>query len=302
MSSSCRRQNADARPVGAPASAVTQPAKKKSSRRTKTGTVSTETRVASTAEEILNELDDTGFDPSFRNLEVNQEKHPPHIESLPAATHPTSSSASSHFHLLGDHPPPPPAMMPSSNVPPPSPSRADLTTANPYATLPPGWSTAVNAADGRVYFWEAATGRTSWTHPWAGQSRQARVVEPGLFHQLGSQKPVFDSNTRYDDSLLPHQENPNYASKRPDSSECSAFVALFLCLPLGIMAVYHSLSTNRAWNDGRYGDAVHHARQAPRYATLGNVLGIIFWMYMLFFREPGGVDWEWPNWEGWGDR
>lgn len=77
---------------------------------------------------------------------------------------------------------------------------------------------------------------------------------------------------------------------RPDSHQCAALCSLCLCPPIGAIAMYHSWSVDRCWQKGQYGEAVQHARQAPQFACLGNVLGILFWVYWVFVRD-GGVDW-----------
>jgi len=98
----------------------------------------------------------------------------------------------------------------------------------------------------------------------------------------------------------PMQEHPSRAAHRPDNHQCNAFCSLCLCPPVGIIALYHSISVDRCWNQGLYGDSVNHARQAPKYACLGNVVGIGFWIYWLFFRE--GSEFEWPDFDfDWGD-
>ena len=209
-----------------------------------------------------------------------------------SATQQSGNAASTPFRRFGQWlggGEEPPTTMPST--PPPPPTRTELTTENAYATLPTGWSTAVNPVDGRIYYWEEATGKTSWTHPLAQSAPPPSDLEGRLQHQRDmTRKP------------LPHEDNPLYASRRPDTHECNSFVALCLFPPLGIIAIYHTCSVNRAWNHGRYGDAVHHARQAPKYATLAIVVGIVFWIYWIFFREEGGGRWEWPKWEApWGD-
>lgn len=47
-------------------------------------------------------------------------------------------------------------------APPPPPKKAQNQS---FPALPDGWTTAVSPEDGRVYYWETHTGRTSWVHP-----------------------------------------------------------------------------------------------------------------------------------------
>lgn len=228
--------------------------------------------------------------------------HPSH----PSRTTPYAA----HHHQSSPPPPPPPPNAPLNAPPPALPNQQDLTSSNPYSSLPPGWSTAVDAS-GRVYFWESSTGKTSWTHPWAtppqkppafmttgfgslfGNPLQSKSTATGIG---GSTTKDDLHNNRNNEAFLPHhQENPLYASKRPDSSECNSVLAFLFCPPIGLLAIYHSFSVNSAWNDGRYGDAVHHARQAPKYGTLAIVVGGVFWIYYFFFRRE--ANFQWPDWD-----
>lgn len=92
-----------------------------------------------------------------------------------------------------------------------------------------------------------------------------------------------------------YNEHPSHATRRPDNHQCTAVVSLFLCPPIGLFAIYHSCHVDSCWKQGLYSDSVSHARQAPKFACFGNVVGVCFWLYWIFFRE-GGVDIDWPDW------
>ena len=121
------------------------------------------------------------------------------------------------------------------------------------------------ANDGRMYYWDRGTSdgrRTTWVHP----SDPHRTL---------------------------YLDTPLNATRRPSSHQCKAVVALLLFPPLGLCALMHSCLVDRCWNSGRYGDAVNHSRQAHAYANFSNFVGVILWIWLLFFREgPPLVTWD----------
>ena len=181
--------------------------------------------------------------------------------------------------------------------PPPSPSS---TSAHAFASLPEGWTTACDPRDGRLYYWNSNTGQTSWTHPRKIPPPPPDVGRSDLSYFSFFQKSrpsYFQHELLSPESERGQPENPLHASRQPDSHECYSFTALLLFAPIGIAACYHSIQVNRKWRQGRYGEAVNHARQAPKYACFGVALGIIVWTYILAFREETKVvDWQWPDW------
>lgn len=164
------------------------------------------------------------------------------------------------------------------------------TTADAPPPLPNGWTSAMDPSTGCVYYYNEQTGQSSWRHP----AVQSEKKENGL---LPDNNKLFGRRRRTlhpaDYSTL--QEDPSHATRRPDNHQCDAFCSLCLFLPIGLIAMYHSVSVDRCWRQGLYGEAVNHARQAPKYACLGNVVGIAFWIYWIFFRE--GSEFEWPDFD-----
>jgi hypothetical protein len=53
---------------------------------------------------------------------------------------------------------------------------------SPWSTLPPGWETATSPVDGRIYYWELHTGRTSWAHPLAQTLATCAVGTPTSYY------------------------------------------------------------------------------------------------------------------------
>lgn len=209
------------------------------------------------------------------------------------------------------HVPPPPPPPGRSGVGADDPEAAAGQRHRPYATLPEGWTTACDPSDGRAYYWNAATGQTSWTHPqFAAQRQQQQTTEdnrsPSSFWQPSSWFPTRNNDTGAPPSKPQQQpfapEDPAFASRRPDNHECYCVLSLLLFAPVGLAACYHSVMVNRRWGQGRYGEAVHHARQAPRYACAGVSAGVAFWIFVLLVREESRVvDWRWPDWDfDWG--
>jgi len=171
----------------------------------------------------------------------------------------------------------------------------------PYAALPLGWTTAVHPSDGRIYYHHPATGTTSWTHPNYGcpsggeKEGKGEKYDPASsggysphYPTIVGAKPVGAPQQL----LLPHQEDPFAAVSKPDTHECNSMLSLVLCFPVGVFAMYHTFSVGWAWDAGRYSDAVNHARQAPKYGNFGIIVGIIFWIWFLIFRNGKNRFWE----------
>jgi len=159
-----------------------------------------------------------------------------------------------------------------------------------YSILPPGWETAVHPADGRMYYFEKATGRTSWEHPYFLAGATATAIVPDVGAESNGEgwniRRYFSRNKQqaHEDFYLPHRDNPIYANEKPDTHECNSFLAMILFPPIGLLAVYHTLAVNWSWESGRYGDAINHARQAPKYASLAMCFGIVFWLWFFLLR------------------
>jgi hypothetical protein len=158
---------------------------------------------------------------------------------------------------------PPPRRTPSTAPPPPR--RVPFkTTPSPRADV---WTAAVDPATGRRYYYNQATGQAA---PPPGESHGYRNLE----------------------------ENPAHIQHRVDSHPFAAFLALLTCPPIGLLALYYSRTSDAAWEEGRYSQAVHHARQVPQFACLAHVVAIAFWIYWLILRE--GADFEFPDFD-WGE-
>jgi len=202
--------------------------------------------------------------------------------------------------------------------PPPLPGRSienPHAAGHPLAMLPEGWTTACDPVDGRMYYWNVSTGETSWTHPTfspsAGAGSGASFWQPSSW---------FSKTTSTSSAVPPPKQTDHHpfsapflsggatnhyntqmqqqtARRPPDNHECYSVMALLLCFPIGLLACYHSLQVNRTWEQGRYGQAYNHSRQASKYACAGTALGCCFWFFFLVIRpESKVVDWQWPDW------
>lgn len=196
----------------------------------------------------------------------------------------------------------------------PPPMESQSSGGNPFATLPPGWTTEADPKDGRLFYWHAASQTSTWTHPNAPASSTnknatkdfmggPRSPDDSSFHYVPA--PSATSTPNISDKAaggtnnavpLPPAENPYMASRRPDNHQCGAIAALILCPPLGIFALYHSVRVDQCWKAGQYSDAIIHSRQSPQFSSWGMMIGIIFWICWFFFRRGRG-EWEWPDWK-----
>jgi hypothetical protein len=206
---------------------------------------------------------------------------------------------------------------PYSAAPPPPPDKM-LSSSHPFACLPEDWTTAVDPTDGHIYYYNNSTGQRSVRHPSAPPQDRNNNNNNSTNKNMGSNRGLGmnmnmggnrNNNRNLQQQQLPPppypdnsggnwNEHPSHATRRPDNHQCYCFFALCLCPPVGILALYHSIQVDRCWDQGLYGDAVNHGRQAPKYACLGTLVGVIFWIYLLFIR---GNDWEWPDWDFGGD-
>ena len=182
--------------------------------------------------------------------------------------------------------------------PPPPPS-----TSETWA-LPPGWKLVHSPRDGRVYYWEMATGRTSWSHPHAPgvtilpNPNNTMSTTPKSLQSQGRFPPPPPQDDRFNrrTALL---DTPANATRRPDSHQCCAAASLVCCCPMGVCAMYHSFNVDKFWKQGRYGDAVNSSKQAYKYAWYGCVIGGIVFIVWLARRDQ----WEMPSFDfDWGDR
>eukprot|EP00568_Trieres_chinensis_P010329 CAMPEP_0183299228 /NCGR_PEP_ID=MMETSP0160_2-20130417/6017_1 /TAXON_ID=2839 ORGANISM="Odontella Sinensis, Strain Grunow 1884" /NCGR_SAMPLE_ID=MMETSP0160_2 /ASSEMBLY_ACC=CAM_ASM_000250 /LENGTH=240 /DNA_ID=CAMNT_0025461429 /DNA_START=65 /DNA_END=787 /DNA_ORIENTATION=- len=170
--------------------------------------------------------------------------------------------------------------------------------------LPTGWEIAFHPADGRMYYVENETGRTSWSHPFSGRGpdpvpRYARQSDRSGAGTLGdrwrrwrgSRQSDAINQYSYQESML---ESPNAASRYPDSHQCCAVFSCLVMPPLGLCALFHSSKVNRAWNEGRYIDAIDHSRQAYNYAWYGVALAICIVLY--FWITNNDFDFNFDEW------
>jgi Interferon-induced transmembrane protein len=140
----------------------------------------------------------------------------------------------------------------------------------------------------------------SWLPYFGVQRRDARQAarNTAVFPHRENDTLNNINHQRHQQHYPESNENPMDANRCPDNHECYAFVALLLFAPIGLLACFHALQVNRKWNAGRYSDALHHARQAPRYAGLSVFCGGLLWIYILTIREETRVvDWKWPDWK-----
>jgi hypothetical protein len=186
---------------------------------------------------------------------------------------------------------------------------------HPFACLPEGWTTAVDPTDGRIFYYNTSSGERSWRHPSAPPEEDDNKNSDTKTKSIFGRNSILRKNTRFSNPLqgqqqlppLPpnaspggmYDEHPSHATGRPDNHQCDAFAALCFCPPIGTLALYHSIQVDRKWQQGLYGDSVNHARQAPKFAWFGILVGTIFWIYWIFFREN---DFDWPDWDfDWGN-
>jgi curved DNA-binding protein CbpA len=188
-------------------------------------------------------------------------------DTKPAATKRPEPAASRPYAA----PAPPPPRSPYPASPHRSPYAAPPPPRTPYKPTPAPpqprvdvWTTAVDPSTGRSYYYNKATGQAAPPPSLGEQQHDYRNLE----------------------------ENPAHIRHRVDSHPFAAFLALLTCPPIGLLALYHSRASDTAWEQGRYSQAVHHARQVPQFSCLSHVMGIGFWIYWLVLREGADFDFD----------
>lgn len=185
----------------------------------------------------------------------------------------------------------------SGQVPPPPPPPSD----SPNSSLPPGWAAAVSPHDGRMYYWEKATGKTSWTHPSAAATHQPYLaMAPGAKHtpsaSITKENQLVATNLSMDSgasgiiaSRSMRSVDPLKNNGFPVTHQCYAIVATLLFFPLGLFALIYSFKVESAWDAGRTIDSLRYSRRALLFSRVSITLGVVFWMWFIFCRGPGGI-------------
>jgi len=193
------------------------------------------------------------------------------------------------------------------------------------ANLPSNWSTAVSQQDGRVYYWNSATGATSWIHPnffkspvpcpptGAAAFERSQTIAPvmsdssGIMESRSITRTVSvgcDSNGGSggggdDFHAMIDKDFPAYDPAKPiNSHRVYSICAFLLFFPLGIFALIQSCQVVSKWKEQKYEQAHDKSHQALLYSRISCSIGICFWVYLCFFTGPGpfhiDVHWPWP--------
>lgn len=186
--------------------------------------------------------------------------------------------------------------------------------------MPDGWTIARRPEDGRMYYLELSTGRTSWTHPSTASSSVGFDTAPPGPSNL-SQRPRFQNplkwpprpftggsyfRDKYNKNDMTRNSSSDYmsdtpynASKRPESHQCCAACSCLMAPPCGLCALYHSQQVAKKWDEGRYGDASDHSKQAYNYACCGIVCAILLFLIWFLRNEERRPEWMNFNFQEW---
>jgi len=186
------------------------------------------------------------------------------------------------------------------------------------ANLPANWSTAVSQQDGRVYYWNSATGATSWIHPNFFKSPVPCPPSEDIMYKslsnvpsMGDASGIIESRSMTrtvsigegdggdDFHAMIDKDFPAYDPTKPiNSHRVYSIVAFLLFFPLGIFALIQSCNVVSKWKQQKYEQAHDKSQQALLYSRISCAIGICFWVYLCFFSGPGpfhiDVHWPWP--------
>jgi len=193
------------------------------------------------------------------------------------------------------------------------------------ANLPPNWSTAVSRDDGRVYYFHVETGDTTWTHPNyfgspvppppppSSADAEAGIAQSStgitMISSMGDASGILNTRSNVTAAeggggdFHPMVDKGDYGmsdynpNEPINSHRCYAIVAFLLFFPLGIFALYQSCNTVSKWKQKKYAKAHDKSQQVLLFSRISCILGIAFWVYLLFFSKPGpfaiDIHWQW---------
>lgn len=67
----------------------------------------------------------------------------------------------------------------------------------------------------------------------------------------------------------------------------SLLVALFMCLPLGVAAIYFSSKVERLYHTGHYDEAATASARARTLIVWGTLIGTVAWLVLIWLALTG---------------
>ena len=155
----------------------------------------------------------------------------------------------------------------------------------------------------------------STTSEYPGMNKSRQYQHPSRFNNPrrpnGSTTTTNTTHSDYE-SYTDQREQPSYGrypwrrrmkrkknnnrnnSRQPPNHLCISVVSTILFPPLGVCALMHSLTVNKAHNEGRYHDAKDSSDKAYSAACLGILCFIVIFL-SLWLRNGDGKDFDWER-------
>lgn len=175
--------------------------------------------------------------------------------------------------------------------------------------LPEGWEEAVSPVDGRVYYYNAASGATSWTYPSNSEPVEDEVQTapsyvPTIVPSIGDFSGILANRSTMTVSASKSMDPPaandvetgiytkmtDYDPAQPiNTHRCYSVLALILFFPLGVFALFSSFSTVTKWHAGQYEKAHDCSQRTVLLSRISCIIGVLFWGYFTYcyLAEPG---------------
>ncbi len=112
-------------------------------------------------------------------------------------------------------------------------------------------------------------------NPYGPESTQTPPTAPQPPQPNSQQAPNYNQQAPYTNASMP----------RPESNLVWAILCTVLCcLPLGIVSIVYASKVDGCYASGRYAEAVRNSKEALKWAKIGALLSVAFWiLYFIFY-------------------
>lgn len=126
-----------------------------------------------------------------------------------------------------------------------------------------------------TYVW--AEGMANWQQISQLPDLQTQLGLAVAYQQPTMQEPQPSYQTSY-------QSNDGYNGVKPPKPNNHLIISIIcalICQPLGIIAIVMAVMCDSAYNRGDYQEAEKKAKTAKTLATVGLILGLVFWVFYI---------------------
>ncbi len=125
-------------------------------------------------------------------------------------------------------------------------------------------------------------------NPYGPESTQTPPTAPQPPQPNSQQAPNYNQQAPNYNQQAPYT---NASMPRPESNLVWAILCTVLCcLPLGIVSIVYASKVDGCYASGRYAEAVRNSKEALKWAKIGALLSVVFWiLYVLIYVVAFGA-------------